>query len=281
MTYAGKPVAAAVLGIAVLLSAVACEGFYSDVPTATPGPPTSAAPAAVPSEFTGTRAEIAEAAARSALAARLGIGPGEPSFAGLRGATWTRSDPGCYPPPEGYEGDYLTPGLRLSLVYEGVRYEYDTNVAVTIGALCDDAPQTPQEVSVSLAEGVVRTQDASRLAGRVVALRDAGEATAFLYGEPGIAEIDVEDIDWTAEALIGTSLPDIPSALEVTDAAGTWDMNSNVVTIEVETSPVETPAEAIAQGTAFAPVWVLVEYPPAGADFEFRVVQDASGAASP
>ena len=281
MTYVGKPVAAAVLAIAVLLSAVACEGFYSDVPTATAGPPTSAAPAAVPSEFTGTRAEIAEAAARSALAARLGIGPAEPSFAGLRGATWTRSDPGCYPLPEEFDGDYLIPGLRLSLVHEGVRYEYNTNVAVTVGALCDDVPQTPQEVSVSLAEGVVRTQDASRLAGRVVTLRDADEARAFLYGEPGIAEIDVEDIDWAAEVLVGTSLPDMPPALEVADAAGIWDMNSNEVAIEVETSPAETPAEGLAEGAAFTPVWVLVEYPPAGADFEFQVIQGASGAASP
>ena len=274
-----KPAAHVILGIAVLLSAVACEGFYADVPTATPGPTPTAA-AASP-RFTGTRAEIAEAAARWALAERLGIDPAAPSFAGLRGATWTRANPGCYPPPAGFEGDYLIPGLRLSLLHNGVRYEYHANGPATTGALCDEVPQTPQEVSVSLVEEVVRTQDASRLAGRVVVLRDAGAAQAFLQAEPGIAEIDVEDIDWTAEVLIGTSLADMPSGLEAAAAAGTWDMNSNMVTIEVETGPAEAPPEAAGERTTPAAVWVLAEYPPAGAGFEFRMVGSAAGAASP
>ena len=279
--FAEKPAAFVVLGIAVLMSLVACEGFYSDVPTATPGPPASQASATISPEFTGTTAEIAVAAARAALAERLGIDPREPSFAGLRGATWTRSNPGCYPLPEEPDSAYLVPGLRLSLVYDAVRYEYATNMPVTVGALCVVAPQTRQEVSVSLAGDVVRTQDPSRLAGRVVTLWDANDARAFLYREPGIAEIDVEDIDWPAEVVIGTALPDTPSALEVADAAGIWDIDSNVVTIEVQTSPAETPAEASGEGAASIPVWVLVEYPPAGASFEFQIVQSPSGAASP
>ena len=274
-----KPVAA--LAVAMMLSAAACEGFYADVPTLTPGPAATPTSAAATPEFTGTRAEIADAAALAALAARLGIAPGKPSFAGLRGATWTRSNPGCYPLPEEPDSAYLVPGLRLSLVYDAVRYEYATNMPVTVGALCVVAPQTRQEVSVSLAGDVVRTQDPSRLAGRVVTLWDANDARAFLYREPGIAEIDVEDIDWATDVVIGTALPDTPSALEVSDAAGIWDIDSNVVTIEVQTSPAETPAEASGEGAASIPVWVLVEYPPAGASFEFQIVQSPSGAASP
>ena len=273
-----KPAAHVILAIAALLSAAACEGFYEDVPTAMPAPPTTAAPSLLPPDFTGTPAEMVEAAARSALAARLGIDPAEPSFAGLRGATWTKANPGCYPLPEGFEGDYLVPGLRLSLVYDATRYQFDANMQVTAGALCHTTPQTPQEVSVSLADDLVRTQAASRLAGRIVTLPDAPAARAFLRDEPGIADIDVDDIDWAAEVLVGTLLRDVPSALEVAAAAGLWNMNSNVVTIEVETEPAETPSEGTAGQTLAVPLWVLVEYPPAGADFAFRVVESAPAA---
>ena len=274
-----KPVAA--LAVAMMLSAAACEGFYADVPTLTPGPAATPTSAAATPEFTGTRAEIAEAAARSALAARLGIAPGKPSFAGLRGATWTRSNPGCYPPPEGFDGDYLIPGLRLSLVYDAIRYEYHADVPATTGALCYSVPQTPQEVSVDLAEDTVRTLDASRLAGRVVTLPDAGAAQAFLRDEPGIAEIDVEDIDWAAEVLVGALLTDMPSTQEAEAAEGLWHMHSNLVTIDVDMTPVETPPEGIVEGPIPAPVWVLVEYPPAGASFELQLAENSPAAGSP
>ena len=278
--HIARPVVSVILSIAVTLSAIACDGFYADVPTVTPGPePTAVSPADTP-EFTGTRAEIAEAAARSALAGRLGIDPAKPSFAGLRGATWTRSSPGCFPPPEGYDGEYLIPGLRLSLVYDGVRYEYNADVPATTGALCDRVPQTPQDVDVRPADDVVRALDAARLAGRVLVLRDAAATRAFLQGEPGIAEIDVEDIDWTAEVLVGAALETLP-APEVTGVSGVWDMNTNVVTIQVDTAPAEAPPEATGGDSTPPAVWTLVEYPPAGADFEFRVVPGTSGTGSP
>ncbi|NQU96065.1 MAG: hypothetical protein HQ548_00285 [Chloroflexi bacterium] len=279
--HIARPVVPVILSIAVTLSAIACNGFYADVPTVTPGPEPTAISLAGTPESTGTRAEMAEAAARSALAGRLGIDPAEPSFAGLRGSTWTRSSPGCFPPPEGYDGEYLIPGLRLSLVYAGVRYEYNSDVPATTGALCDRAPQTPQEVDVSLADDVARTLDASRLAGRVVALADAGETRAFLQAEPGIAEIDVEEIDWTAEVLVGAALPEMLPAPEVTDVSASWDMNTNVVTIQVQTAPAGAPPEATGADPTPPAVWTLIEYPPAGAGFEFRVVPGSSGAGSP
>lgn len=265
------------VGVAALVaSAAACEGFYADVPTPTSGPAATPTAEGAPA-FTGTRAEIAEAAARAALAERLGIEPEAPSFAGLRGATWTRADPGCYPPPQGFEGDYLIPGLRLSLVHQGVRYEYHADVPATTGALCAGVPQTPQEVGVSLAGDAVRTLDASWLAGRVVTLTDADSAAAFVGAEPWVAEIALEDIDWAAETLVGTALPDAPAGLEVSAAAGIWDMDSNVVTIRLETEAPVAPA-AGPGGESPAAVWVLVEYPPAGAGFEFRVMDSAPAA---
>ena len=279
--HIAKPVVPVILSIAVTLSAIACDGFYADVPTITPGPEPTAVSLADTPEFTGTRAEIAEAAARFALAQRLGIDPAEPAFAGLRGATWTRSSPGCFPPPEGYDGEYLIPGLRLSLVYDAVRYEYNADVPATTGALCDRVAQTPQDVGASPADDVARTLDASRLAGRVLALANAGEARAFLQAEPGIAEIDVEDIDWAAEVLVGAGLPEMLSAPEVTDVSGVWDMNTNVVTIQVEVTPAEEPSEVTGGDSTPPAVWTLVEYPPAGAHFEFRVVPGTSGAGSP
>ena len=279
--HIAKPVVPVILGIAVTLSAIACDDFYADVPTMTPGPEPTAVSSADTPEFTGTRAEMAEAAARFALAKRLGIDPADPSFAGLRGATWTRSSPGCFPPPEGYDGEYLIPGLRLSLVHDGVRYEYNADVPATTGALCDRVPQTQQDVDASPADDVVRTLDASGMAGRVVALADAGEARAFLQTEPGIAEIDVDDIDWAAEVLVGAALPEMLPAPEVTDVSGVWNMNTNVVTIRVETAPAGVPPEATGGDSTPAAVWTLVEYPPAGADFEVRVVPGTSGAGAP
>ena len=279
--HIAKPMVPVILSIAVTLSAIACDGFYADVPTITPGPePTAVSSAGMP-EFTGTRAEMAEAAARLALAERLGIDPAQPSFAGLRGATWTRSSPGCFPPPEGYDGEYLIAGLRLSLVYDAVRYEYNSDVPATTGALCDRVPQAPQDIGVSLADDVVRTLDASRLAGRVLALADAGEARTFLQAEPGIAEIDVEDIDWVAEVLVGATLPEMLPASEVTDVSASWDMNTNVVTIQVQTAPAETPPEVTGGDSTPPAFWALVEYPPAGAGFEIRVVPGNPDAGSP
>ena len=276
----GKLATPVVSVIAMLLSATACDGFYADVPTITPGPEPTAATAG-DLQPAGTAAEIAEAAARAALGQRLGIDPARPSFAGLRGATWTRSSPGCFPPPEGYDGEYLIPGLRLSLVYARIRYEYDADLPATTGALCDTTPQTPQDVGVTLAEDTVITHDASRLADRVIALADADAARAYMQVEAGIAEIDTEDVDWAAEVLVGTALPEVEPALEVVDVSAVWDMTSNLVTIDVETNPAGAPPEGAGPATMGVAVWVLIEYPPAGASFEFRVHQSEPATGSP
>ena len=278
--HPGRPLLILALGVAALLSAAACDDFYADLPTATPGPTATPVPAGQPT-FTGTRAEIAQAMARRALADRLGIDPGRPSFGGLSGATWTRANPGCYPPPAGFDGDYLIPGLRVSLVHDGVRYEYHADVPGTTGGLCEQVPQTPVDVGVSLVEEVVRTNVPSLLGDRVVILADSDAARAFAAGEPDAAEIDVEDIDWSVDTLVGTSLPDVPCDVELTVAEAVWDMDTNAVTIGVETAPAEIPEGTVCEGPADAAVWVLIEYPPDGTSFEFQMTAATAETGSP
>jgi hypothetical protein len=264
---------AALAVLFLVLGAAACEGFYEDVPTATMGP--SAAGETPTEELTGTRAERAETAARDALAARLHVQSGEPAFAGLVGATWTQDNPGCYPPPVNFQGDYLVPGLRLSLLHDGVLYEYHSNLEVTNGSLCDDVPRMEREVAVSLAEDSVTTLDAPALIGRTVAIPDQATARELLEQEPGIAEFQFETIDWTSDVLVGTALTAGPSPVEVTDVSASWDLEENTVTIDVALESVT------GDEVSPTPVWVLVEYPPGGAKFRFTVTTPVPGLETP
>lgn len=267
-----KTTAAFFAGMVLLFGAAACEGFYEDVPTATMGPD------AVEPEtgaMQGTRAERAETASREALAARLGVDPSEAAFAGLVGATWTRENPGCYPPPTGFEGDYLIPGLRMSLLHEGVVYEYHSNLEATRGSLCDDVSRTSREIAASLAGDVVDTIDTRAFIGRIVTIPDEAYARLFTDEEQSTVEIDFEAVDWTTDVLVGTSLTAGPSPVRVVSVSATWDIEPNLITIGLELEA--TGGEEIEP----IPVWVLVEYPPPGARYEFTVVGPVPGLETP
>ena len=189
-----------VVAFAVLfaLLGAACEDFYSDsLPT-----PQIALPTPVNLQE-GDPEDLVEAGARTAMAAALGISADAPRKILLQHATWTDRAPGCYPPPPGVSGPYLVPGYRLLMQYEGVFYEYDTDLGGETGALCDI---TTQWVSVEPALDIVTVN----LAGSarpdfftVYILRSEEDVAEFNSTNSEIATIAVGVVDWTVEVLVG------------------------------------------------------------------------------
>lgn len=189
-----------VVAIAVLLALVisGCQDFYTDsLPT-----PQIALPTPV-SLQDGIPEELVETAARAALAVALGISVDAPRKILLQDATWTDRAPGCYPPPPGVAGPYLVPGFRLTMQYEGVFYEYDSDLGGETGALCDS---TTQWVSVEPALDVVVVNVEGSARPDFFAeyiLRSEEDVAEFNSTNSEIATIAVGVIDWTAEVLVG------------------------------------------------------------------------------
>jgi len=180
-----------VIGVVV----TACDDFYSDsTPT-----PEIAQPTPEVSE-TDPR-ESVEEIARAALAARLGIAPGDARKILLEEDTWTSRSPGCYPRPNTILDDYLVPGFRLILSYEGIRYDYNADLGGVNGALCET---TPQPVPAELANDIVTAKDIEDDAIDVWVIRSEEELIQFNNENSSIAEIELDQVDWETEILVGS-----------------------------------------------------------------------------
>jgi hypothetical protein len=80
-------------------------------------------------------AEAAVRLSREDLARRLGIGAEEVRTVSLEGVEWRDASLGC-PQPGMMYAQVITPGYRVVLEAEGVRYEYHTDWGRVV-VLCD------------------------------------------------------------------------------------------------------------------------------------------------
>ncbi len=149
--------------------------------------------------------EAADAAARAALAERLGVPPG--SLLLVRAAeVGFDSALGCPQPGVAYTKP-LIPGFELLYEHGGVRYQYHVSVS---GAQLTDCVGTDVEaLPFRTGRGVVSDTDAFALAegqgplAAEVVLRTAEEAAAYVASHSGAVAIDTAAVDWRTQLLAG------------------------------------------------------------------------------
>lgn len=214
-------VLAAIIGAAFAITG--CDDFYSDsLPTNSVPTPTRSANAPV-----DARAAIEESA-RTAIADRIGVSPETPRLISMSGATWTNSNPGCFPFAAATEGSQIVPGVTATFEYENVRYRYDSNETGDAGALCDS---TRRVVAASSAASLF--EDGPPVPGDVTIMRSQDEAAAFLAANPGIS-FDTEVVDWPNESLGAASVELSDITLEPLIIGARLSEDGSTVVIELE-----------------------------------------------
>ena len=242
------------LVVGVVLTA--CDDFYSD------SPPTPEIAQPTPEVSETDPQESVEELARAALSARLGIAPGDARKILLEEDTWTSRSPGCYPPPNTILDDYLVPGFRLILSYEGVRYEYNDDLGGVNGALCET---TPQPVPAELANEIVTAQDVDEDDVDVWVIRSEEELILFNTENSSIAEIELDQVDWEVEFLIGSVVDSDLSEISVSAFRSLSGGESETVTIEIHDS---APSE-----TATSQIWTYVDITELTDEYQFELIK--------
>jgi len=243
------------------LQATACDDFYSDsLPTPDIAQPT---PANVQA---GNPEVILEAAAREAMATKLGISPEAPRKILFEGETWTERNPGGYPAPESIinTGAYLIPGYRLLMQHEGVFYEYNADQGAGTGALCDSTLQLiPAEPAH---DTVVINNSAEPDFDTVYVLRSEEDVTEFNSLHAKIATVAIDEIEWKEEVLVGGWVESSPNPEAV--RAYTSEQGSSIF-IEVVVS------DDLADEATDAPsqTWSLIDITEPDSTYEFIVIE--------
>ena len=207
--------------------------------------------------------EIVIGFARNALATRLGVPPEQITIDSVRGDTWSKVNSGCFPLPEDETSFVLIPGLVVSMFDGAYRYEYHSDVSGGTGALCDDVPQIlPYS---NLAE-LGQISDPELFLDRVVIADDEIEAADLVAKYPGAIDIQIGEIDWFEETLVGTTIRGGGCVFAASATGIDWNPNANSAVIHVTVN-----RSGRCDDEHLRPVFILVEGAPRGVQYEFEV----------
>ncbi len=238
--------------------AIGCSGFYTEDPTSTPGPARAAVPESEAIEDSEILEIVAEQA-RVAIGERLGEDVPEVEIDGISGQPFTDLAPGCMPRPAGYDGEYIIPGLVVSVFHEDVRYEYHTDENASVGGLCLSVAQLLP--FTDLAElGAIRRPAA--FLGGVVTARTRAEAQALMEDFQDAISLRLDDIDWAGEDLVGTTVSGTGCSFSARAITVDWDIDGGVINFRIATV-----SDGDCEREHLVPVFILVEDRPAGVPF--------------
>ena len=150
--------------------------------------------------------EAADAAARAALAERLGVPVDSLLLVRASEVTFSDGSLGCPQPGFGYT-QAIVPGYELLYEGEGVRYQY--HVSEDGAQLTDCRGEGAEALPFRTGRGVVSVTDAFALAegqgplAAEVVLRTAEEAAAYVASHSGAVAIDTAAVDWSTQLLAG------------------------------------------------------------------------------
>ncbi len=242
----------------ILIVVIGCSGFYTDDSTVTPGPVSTATPEGEAGEEIDVLAVVSEQA-RAAIGERLGEAGAVGEIDGITGQPFTNLQPGCVPGPAGYDGDYIIPGLFVSVFYEDVRYEYHSDENATVGGLCQSVAQLLP--FTDLAElGEITRPDV--FLGAVVTAGTLAEGRALVDEFQGAITLRFDDIDWDGEDLVGTTVSGTGCSFSARAESMDWEIDGGVINFRIATlSSGECESEHL------RPVFVLVEDLPASVPF--------------
>ena len=149
----------------------------------------------------------ADAAARAALAERLGVGADDLLLVRAAWVTFSDGALGCPQPGFSYT-EALVPGFELLYEHERVRYSY--HVSEDGAQLTDCIGEGAEALPFRTGRGIVSVSDPFALAdgrGPLAAeavLRTAADAAAYVAGNPGTVSIDIAAVEWSTQLLAGT-----------------------------------------------------------------------------
>jgi len=249
----------ALFAIVLAVLATACDGFYTDsLPTPDIAQPTPA------NVIQGDPEDLIETAARTVLAASLGIDAAAPKKILFEHETWTERNPGCYPTPSSVTGAYLIPGYRVIMEHDKVFYEYNADQGATTGALCESTFQTvPVEPAYSI---VTAHQSDSPNTGIVHVIRSEEDVAEFNSTYPATAAIEVDVIDFPEEVLVGAWIQSSPN-LEPVRAYRPTENSSIIIEVVVPEEFSEVDVDGATQ------IWVLLDATEPNSTYEFVVIE--------
>ena len=243
----------------MLIGVVGCSGFYTADSTATPGPLSTATPEGGPAEKVDVLA-VVEEQARAAISERLGEEVTAVLIDRITGRPFTNLQPGCMPRPAGYDGDYIIPGLVVSVFHEDVRYEYHSDENASVGGLCLSVAQLLP--FTDLAElGAIRRPAA--FLGAVVTARTRAEAQALMEDFQDALSLRLDDIDWAGEDLVGTTVSGTGCSFSARAITVDWDIEGGVINIRIATV-----SDGDCELEHLVPVFILIENRPTGVPFK-------------
>lgn len=247
------------LAVLTALLLTACDDFYSD------SPPTPDIAQPTPANVrTGDPATVIEEAARTAMAAELGIAAEAPTKILFEHETWTDRHPGCYPAPASITGAYLVPGYRLLMQHDGTFYEYNADQGLGTGALCES---TFQLVPVEPAYSIVTPKSfSSQNVEAIHIIRSEDDVAAFNSAHPETALVGVDEIDFPEEVLVGGWVEASPNP-EATRAYKSESGTSIIIEVAI---PEDTEEEITDD---WSPIWALVDTTDPDSTYEFSVVE--------
>ena len=219
--------------------------------------------------------EAVDAAARAALAERLGVPPGPGSLLLVRAAevTFSNGSLGCPQPGFAYT-EALVPGFELLYQHEGVRYQY--HVSEDGALLTDCRGEGAEALPFRTGRGIVSVTDAFALAERQgpiaaeVVLRSAEAAAAYVAAHPGAVSIDAAAVDWSTQLLAGAVVTGTGCtfAAEVTGARADHLGRTVDISVHVETS-------GLCEKFGAAALWVILDDVPG--DYPVRFMLTSAG----
>ena len=242
----------------MLIAVVGCSGFYTDEPTVTPGPASTATPEGGAAGEIDVLAVVSEQA-RVAIGERLGAGGAVGEIDRITGQPFTNLQPGCMPGPAGYDGDYIIPGLVVSVFYEDVRYEYHSDENGSVGGLCQSVAQLLPFTDLAELGEITRP---TAFLGTVVTAGTLAEGRALVDEFQGAITLRLDDIDWDGEDLVGTTVSGTGCSFSARAVSVDWDIDGGVINIRIATV-----SSGDCESEHLRPVFILVEDRPAGVPF--------------
>jgi hypothetical protein len=197
--------------------------------------------------------------ARAAIGERLEKEVAAVHIDRITGRPFTNLQPGCMPSPAGYDGDYIIPGLVVSVFYEDVRYEYHSDENASVGGLCQSVAQLLPFTDLAELGEIKRPQ---AFLDDVVTAGTLAEGKALVDEFQGAISLRLDDIDWDGEALVGTTVSGTGCSFSARANTVDWDIDGGVVNLRIATF-----SEGDCEQEHLTPVFILVENRPAGVPF--------------
>jgi hypothetical protein len=212
----------------------------------------------------------ADSTARRELSARLGVAPEDLTLVHFQEVEFSNGGMGC-PDAGAFYTQAIIPGFSSLYEVDGVRYPFHISADGRIFTDC--RWENNVALPFRLADKIVEIKDAFQLAGNTgshlgaeVALQTLAEAEAYLAESNGRVEIDLSQIDWPTEMLVGTVVTGSGCSFDVVTPLVFLSHPGPSVDVYVDENQTGSCEKAWAQ-----PVWLVIQEVPSDYSASFTL----------